>query len=147
MRSNEYGNCDMIGILDSRESLLVVPHEYNQQRVASYCPQTHPLLHYNLMSTRQSVLERASAAPHISSAGTYLVHMRYLRRRANKHLGFDVMATRVEKPIWDKPNPKSSDKSTKLSPKQKTSAKKAADKAGRPYPNMVDNMNAAKKGS
>lgn len=33
----------------------------------------------------------------------------------------------------------------KLTPKQKASAKAAAAKAGRPYPNLVDNMRAAAK--
>ena len=33
----------------------------------------------------------------------------------------------------------------KLSPSQKSKAKAAAKKAGRTYPNMVDNMNASKK--
>ena len=46
-------------------------------------------------------------------------------------------------PVWDTKNPKK--KSTKLTPAQKASAKASAKKAGRPYPNMVDNMNAAKK--
>lgn len=48
-----------------------------------------------------------------------------------------------EKEVWDKPDPTKKDK--KLSPKQKSSAKARAKKAGRPYPNLVDNMNAAKK--
>jgi hypothetical protein len=56
------------------------------------------------------------------------------------------MATKSDKPVWEKPNPKAPDHSKKLSSSQKTSAKKSAAKAGRPYPNMVDNMNAAKKG-
>ena len=47
------------------------------------------------------------------------------------------------KPVWDRPNPKK--KSKKLSPKQKASAKASAKKSGRPYPNAVDNINAAKK--
>jgi hypothetical protein len=49
----------------------------------------------------------------------------------------------MKKPVWDTKNP--SKKSKKLSPKQKASARAAAKKSGRPYPNMVDNMNAAKK--
>ncbi len=57
------------------------------------------------------------------------------------------MTTKVETPVWEKPHPNSSTKSTKLSAKQKTSAKNTAAKAGRPYPNMVDNMNTAKKGT
>lgn len=44
---------------------------------------------------------------------------------------------------WQKPNPKKT--STKLKPAMKAKAKASAKKAGRPYPNLVDNMNAAKK--
>lgn len=44
---------------------------------------------------------------------------------------------------WDKPNPKKT--SSKLTPTRKAKAKAKAKKAGRPYPNLVDNMNAAKK--
>lgn len=49
-----------------------------------------------------------------------------------------------EKPVWDKKNPKEN-KSSKLSKKQKSSAKAKAKAAGRPYPNLVDNMAAARK--
>jgi hypothetical protein len=49
----------------------------------------------------------------------------------------------MKKEVWDKPNPKK--KSTPLTDSQKKSAKAAAAKAGRPYPNLVDNMRAAKK--
>lgn len=48
----------------------------------------------------------------------------------------------ADKP-WDKPNPKK--KSTPLTPAQKARAKAAAKKAGRKYPNLVDNMNAARR--
>lgn len=48
-----------------------------------------------------------------------------------------------KKPVWDQPNPKS--KSKKLSTKQKSSAKAMAKAAGRPYPNLIDNMRASKK--
>ena len=44
---------------------------------------------------------------------------------------------------WDKPNPKKT--SSKLTPALKAKAKAKAKNAGRPYPNLVDNMNAAKK--
>lgn len=47
-------------------------------------------------------------------------------------------------PIWDKPRPKKLGKSEPLSPKQKASAKAAAKAAGRPYPNLIDNMRAAR---
>ena len=46
------------------------------------------------------------------------------------------------KKVWDTPDP--TDKDKKLSPKKKASAKASAKAAGRPYPNLVDNMNAAK---
>jgi hypothetical protein len=48
----------------------------------------------------------------------------------------------AKKQVWDKPNPKK--KSTPLTAAQKTKAKAAAKKAGRPYPNLVDNMRASR---
>ena len=48
--------------------------------------------------------------------------------------------------IWDKPRPAKLKSEKKLSAGQKASAKASAKKAGRPYPNLVDNMAAAKKG-
>ena len=50
-----------------------------------------------------------------------------------------------KKPIWDKARPKSLGESKTLSPSAKSSAKAAAKSAGRPYPNLVDNMRAARK--
>lgn len=49
-----------------------------------------------------------------------------------------------KKDVWDKPNPKKG-KSKPLSPAQKALAKARAKKAGRPYPNLVDNMAASRK--
>lgn len=49
----------------------------------------------------------------------------------------------MAKKVWDKPNPKK--KYTKLTSAQKASAKASAKKAGRPYPNLIDNMNASRK--
>lgn len=46
------------------------------------------------------------------------------------------------KHVWDKPDPTKGDK--KLSPKAKSAAKAAAKEAGRPYPNAVDNIRAAR---
>ncbi len=51
----------------------------------------------------------------------------------------------MDKPVWDKPRPKSEGKPQPLSPAQKASAKATAKRAGRPYPNLVDNMRAANK--
>lgn len=47
--------------------------------------------------------------------------------------------------VWNKPRPKALGKPKALSPEQKASAKAAAKKAGRTYPNLVDNMRAAKR--
>jgi hypothetical protein len=47
---------------------------------------------------------------------------------------------------WRKPSPKAQSKaSRKLTPEQKAAAKMRAKKAGRPYPNLVDNMAVAQK--
>ena len=45
--------------------------------------------------------------------------------------------------VWNTPNPKKKHK--KLSPAKKAAAKASAKKAGRPYPNAVDNIRAASK--
>ena len=51
----------------------------------------------------------------------------------------------ANKAVWDKPNPKAeAGKSEKLSPGQKSRAKARARSAGRSYPNMVDNIWAAR---
>lgn len=57
------------------------------------------------------------------------------------------MAKRARKAPWKKGNPrkKTGKRSKKLSTARKAKAKRSAKKAGRPYPNLVDNMNAAKK--
>jgi hypothetical protein len=49
-----------------------------------------------------------------------------------------------EKPVWDKKDPDKG-KHTKLSKSQKSSARAKAKAAGRPYPNLIDNMAVAKK--
>ena len=51
----------------------------------------------------------------------------------------------MAKEVWDKERPKGLGKPKKLSPAKKTAAKAAAKKAGRPYPNLVDNLRAARK--
>lgn len=52
------------------------------------------------------------------------------------------------KPLWDKARPKSLGAPEPLSKGDKRSAQASAKAAGRPYPNMVDNIRAAarKKG-
>ena len=54
------------------------------------------------------------------------------------------MAAKKKTPPWEKKTPKKRSRS-KLTTSQKTSAKGAAKKAGRRYPNLIDNMRAAKK--
>ena len=47
--------------------------------------------------------------------------------------------------VWEKDRPKSLGAPKKLSSAQKAKAKAAAKVGGRPYPNMVDNIRAARK--
>ena len=47
--------------------------------------------------------------------------------------------------IWDKPRPKDLGKPKKMSSAKKASAKAMAKAAGRPYPNLIDNVRAARK--
>ena len=54
------------------------------------------------------------------------------------------MKKSTAKPVWEKARPKSLGKPKKLTPAQKAKAKAAAKKAGRKYPNLIDNMRAAK---
>jgi hypothetical protein len=49
----------------------------------------------------------------------------------------------VAKEVWKTPDP--TKKNKPLSKKKKASAKARAKAAGRPYPNLVDNMAAARK--
>ena len=47
--------------------------------------------------------------------------------------------------VWDTARPKALGAPTKLSPAKKAKAKASAKTGGRPYPNLVDNMRAARK--
>ncbi len=53
------------------------------------------------------------------------------------------MTTRKSKAVWDRSPPQKS-KHTRLTPAKKAKAKAAAKRAGRHYPNLVDNIRAAK---
>ena len=48
----------------------------------------------------------------------------------------------MKKPVWETKNPNK--KYKKLSPAKKAAAKASAKKAGRPYPNLIDNMKASR---
>jgi len=68
---------------------------------------------------------------------------------ASRGMG-DIAPSKVPKAkkggeVWDKPRPKDLGKSKPLSSKKKSAAKAAAKAAGRPYPNLVDNMRMARK--
>ena len=51
---------------------------------------------------------------------------------------------RADAPPWQRENPKGDGEHARLTPKAKAAAKRHAKAAGRPYPNLVDNMRAAK---
>ncbi len=51
----------------------------------------------------------------------------------------------AKKPVWNKARPKSLGKSKPLTASQKAKAKARAAKAGRKYPNMIDNMWASRQ--
>lgn len=50
-----------------------------------------------------------------------------------------------KKKPWEGKNPKPKSKRKSLTPSQKAAAKNRAKKAGRKYPNLVDNMAVSKK--
>tara|TARA_B100001939_G_scaffold335864_1_gene338319 strand:- start:12922 stop:13101 length:180 start_codon:yes stop_codon:yes gene_type:complete len=50
-----------------------------------------------------------------------------------------------KKPVWESKNPTPKNKRRKMTSAEKAKAKRTAKKAGRPYPNMVDNIRAMKK--
>lgn len=50
----------------------------------------------------------------------------------------------MNKPVWETPNPKK--KSAKMTAAKVMAAKARAKAAGRPYPNLIDNMWAKKNG-
>ena len=52
----------------------------------------------------------------------------------------------MAKEVWDKPRPKKLGTPKPLTPAKKAKAKALAKAAGRTYPNLVDNMRAAKNG-
>ena len=56
-----------------------------------------------------------------------------------------MVSAMKKKPVWDKARPKTEGKPQPLTDKKKASAKADAKKAGRPYPNLIDNMRAARK--
>lgn len=64
-----------------------------------------------------------------------------LQALGKKYASIVQNTPKLKEEVWDEKNPK--EKSSKLSPAQKAKAKARASRAGRPYPNLVDNMWAA----
>ena len=64
------------------------------------------------------------------------------RKARRDNTDFDEYAEGGE--VWDKPRPKGLGKPKALTSAKKSKAKAMAKAAGRPYPNLVDNMRAAK---
>jgi hypothetical protein len=61
-------------------------------------------------------------------------------------IDFRSLSLAARKAPWKRPNPrKKTGTAKKLSLSAKAAAKRSAKKAGRPYPNLVDNMRVAKK--
>jgi len=89
-------------------------------------------------SKRSRYKTGASTAKHWGA-----LHWIDLRRRA--HLSAAALSERVMSAPWKRAKPKPNSPATKLTPQSKARAKAAAARAGRRYPNLVDNMNAARK--
>ncbi len=53
--------------------------------------------------------------------------------------------TTAKKAPWEKPNPRKTGTHKHLTETEKKAAKARAKRAGRPYPNLVDNMHEAAK--
>lgn len=67
------------------------------------------------------------------------------RRRSHDHHDEKKRNMATKKAPWKSPNPKTRSKHSKLNASQKAAAKARAEKAGRRYPNLVDNMWAARQ--
>jgi hypothetical protein len=79
----------------------------------------------------------------MASRGMGAINKQKVPRKGTRKDGdtFDIYAEGGA--VWDKPNPKK--KSKPLTGTEKSRAKSRAKAAGRPYPNLIDNMRAAKK--
>ncbi len=64
-------------------------------------------------------------------------------RKPGPPVGIPPGEARTRTPPWRKKNPHRGS-SRKLSPAQREAARERAAKAGRPYPNLIDNMWAAR---
>ena len=67
----------------------------------------------------------------------------YKKRAATRRSAKKSTAAVDRKAPWNRENPKPDSGHKSLTPQAKAAAKHNAKKAGRPYPNLVDNMRAA----
>ena len=83
----------------------------------------------------------------MASRGMGAVNPSKMPKGKNKARRDDTDFTQYAKggEVWDKPRPADLGKPKKMSSAKKSSAKAMAKAAGRPYPNLVDNMRAARK--
>jgi hypothetical protein len=95
-----------------------------------------------LIALRRAASSRSAPDPRINQRISILEDE--IAKKQTGMLGMAKGGSVNKKPVWEKARPKDLGKSKALSPKQKTAAKAMASKADRPYPNLVDNMRAAK---
>lgn len=92
----------------------------------------------------ERVPKNAEDAAALAAKGRRLLD-RYENTKKKSESSKDIETKSKKKPaFWDEPLP-SDDKSSKLTSSQKRKAKARAKAAGRPYPNLVDNVWAAKQ--
>ncbi|NIJ91119.1 hypothetical protein FHR49_003958 [Xanthomonas campestris] len=99
--------------------------------------------------TKRASTTTARTTARKTSAGTHAAKKTSAQRGTARKSATSAKAvkkaTARKSAPWKTPNPKSASRSTSLSPAQKSQARKRAKAAGRPYPNLVDNMAVANK--
>ena len=104
-------------------------------KAADYIGSVLNYMKYEAREQRMDLSEMASSGG--TSSGAIATAPMPMGKKKKK-----VIKRVQEEEVWDKPNPVKKHK--KLSPAQKSKAKARAKAAGRKYPNMVDNIWAAK---
>jgi hypothetical protein len=93
----------------------------------------------------EPIPQNMESAAKLAEKGRSLL-ARYENTKTKDSLSVDMesKSAKKEKPFWEKPFP-SKGKSSKLTDAQKKKAKARAKAAGRPYPNLIDNVWASKQ--
>jgi hypothetical protein len=93
----------------------------------------------------ERVPKNAEDAVALAAKGRRLLERYENTKKNKKSESFENVETKSKKkPFWEQDSP-SKGKSSKLTDGQKRKAKARAKAAGRPYPNLVDNVWAAKQ--